>query len=192
MKKIFALILAISLVACMALSVSAANAPKDLADLDDSGESKTQTIEITLKDNSTQDVATVYHVDVAWANTNLTYTYASNTGLVWDPINHVYKVETNGDEEATGEWNTNEPIKATVTNHSNKAVTATLTGVDVMMGEMKNGVTFDCDTTTFTLASADKGDSLGAPTAAPEDTFEITVSGKPQGSFKIGFTIAIQ
>ena len=182
MKKIFALILAISLVACMALSVSAANAPKVDADFDDAGDSKTQTIEITLDSKSTEEVATVYHVDVAWANTNLTYTYESNTGLVWDPINHVYKVEG----EVTGTWD-NATITATVTNHSNKGVTATLTG----LGE-QNGVTFACADTELDLATADAGDSLGNPTAAPEETFAITVTGKPQGSFNIGFTITIQ
>ena len=182
MKKIFDLILAISLVACMALSVSAANAPKVDADFDDAGESKTQTIEITLDSKSTQETATVYHVDVAWANTDLTYTYESNTGLVWDPINHVYKVEG----EATGSWGENATITATVTNHSNKGVEATLSGLGT-----KNGVTFACVDDTLELATADAGDSLGNPNAAPEKTFAITVSGKPEGSFAVNFTITI-
>lgn len=189
MKKIFALVLALSLVACMVLSVSASNAPLENPTINSAAGSSQGQVEIALENNitSTETVEKVYHVDVAWANTNLTYTFENdeNTTLTWDPQTHTYVVTTTENETSAGGWE-NDTITATVTNHSNAAIKATLGGLETV-----NGVTFACAGSSFELASADTDDRLGKPTAADEKAFSITVSGVPTAAFTIDFTITL-
>ena len=187
MKKIFALVLAISLVACMALSVSAADANEG---------ANSETIYISLNaDTTTAEATKVFSVDLEWANTNLVYQYSEvNTKLVWNPETHTYTVvakEEGG--QVTGGWvvendavaETTE-ITATVTNHSNKPITATLSGL-----ENKNNVTFAADQSTLTLESADVAARLGDDDLADSKTFTVTVGGIPTGNFTINFTITL-
>ena len=188
MKKIFALILALSLVACMALSVSA-----DTIDMEETDNS-TGTVTISKKTSAGGDTeldeAVVYSVDVAWANTALVYQYQEagvTNQLVWDPASHTYTLLINESQAAGGDWTTSDPITATVTNHSNEAVTATLTGTGT-----QNGVTFACTDSEEVLANAAEGASLGDVTKAPAHTFEITYTGTPAKSFTIDFTITIE
>lgn len=181
MKKIFALVLALSLVACLALSASA---------ITPANGSLTGEVSISLKNDSTstETAETVYNVDVAWANTAFTFTYtnAENSELKWDPASHTYTVETEDDVAAEGTWSTNDPITATVTNHSNADITATLSGVTE-----QNGVEFGFDASAQTIARADQGESLGDRSQAPKHVFEIAVSGTPEGSFTVDFTLTI-
>ena len=186
MKKIFALILALSLVACMALSVS--------ADTIDNTEESTGTVTIDKKTSAGEDIeldeTVVYSVDVAWDGTALEYQYTEDgatTQLVWDPASHTYTLLTNENEAARGDWTTSDPITATVTNHSNEEVTATLTGTGT-----QNGVTFACAESAVVLANAAEGASLGDATKAPTHTFNITYEGTPAKSFEINFTITIE
>ena len=187
MKKIFALILALSLVACMALSVSA-----DTIDMDETDNS-TGTVTIDKKTSAGEDIVldetVVYSVDVAWGGTALEYQYTeagATNELVWDPGSHTYTLLTSGNQAVGGDWTTSNPITATVTNHSNAAVTATLTGTGT-----QNGVTFACTDSEEELASAAEGVSLGDVTRAPTHTFNITYTGTPAKSFTIDFTITI-
>ena len=188
MKKIFALILALSLVACMALSVSA-----DTIDMEETDKSE-GTVTINKQTSTGGDTelneAVVYSVDVAWGGTALAYQYTEDgvtNELVWDPGSHTYTLLTSENKAARGDWTTSAPITATVTNHSNAAVTATLTGTGT-----QNGVTFECTDSVEELANAAVGASFGNVNEAPAYTFEITYRGTPAKSFTIDFTITIE
>lgn len=185
MKKFLTLLLALSLVACMGMSVSAAET-FDTDDFAAGNPVSSQVVNINLQeDGSGNTPATVYKVDVEWAGTNLTYTVTnSSEALVWDPVNHVYKVAEG--ETANGDWGDSK-VTATVTNHSNTTVEAVLTGLVTT-----EGVGFTSNRDDVVLASADEGDSLGLPSAAPAITFEITPTGTPAKDFTINFTITLK
>jgi|GEM_PF-1871511 len=106
----------------------------------------------------------VYMVDISWGSMTFTYTAAS-TGT-WNPTTHTY------DGVTAAKWTCAENAnKITVTNHSNAAVTATITESNVT-----EGITFAWDKTTLELATADNGENgaAGTPTTA---SALLTVSG---------------
>ena len=55
----------------------------------------------------------------------------------------------------------------------------------------QNGVEFGFDASAQTIARADQGESLGDRSQAPKHVFEIAVSGTPEGSFTVDFTLTI-
>lgn len=112
MKKIFALILAVMMIATMSVTAFAAESPANVTT--DGG---TATINVSGTYNAGDAADDVISVDVAWAGMEFTYNAASEG--TWNPKTHNYDGAT-----AAG-WSTNKGT-ITVTNHSNVAVTATL------------------------------------------------------------------
>lgn len=197
MKKLLVLVLALSLVACMALSVSAAK-------IEDSDGSNSVTAQINLTneyenvggENIAADI--VYAVDVEWANTVFEYTYVTVAGetatkiLTWDPDNHEYIVNTESSssiDTSKSTW-TDNGATVTVTNHSNADVTATVTVAD-----NDAGVTFTVKRGEENVASAELEDAYvhayqnfdGADSAM----FTITASGAPTTSFTVDMTVTL-
>ena len=103
MKKILALILALSLV--MSLNISAFAATVGIGD---------QNIDVEGKYQDNTAVPTVYSVDITWGA--MQFTYTESGAMNWNPANHTYS-----DNTSTG-WIANGNT-VTVTNHSNAAVT---------------------------------------------------------------------
>ena len=178
MKKIAVLLLALSLVFTMAFSASAAGEMTGVG-------STAQTVTINLADGvGGTETETVYYIDVAWANTTLTYTLTDAEEVIeWDPHNHVYKVSEGANAEA-GVWS--EPMKLTIVNHSNIGIHAEITGMGDF-NEMHLGASAD----TADLPAADEGDSLNNPGKAPTFTFTITPSGIPTTNFTTNVTLTI-
>lgn len=196
MKKFLTLLLALSLVACMSLSVSAETVTFDNDDTDafKAGNlTSSSAVSINLKESTAgTDAGIVYKVDVTWAGTNLEYTIENGEDvMVWNPNNHTYEVK-NGEEgvqDVQGSW-TKDTVTATVVNHSNTAIEATLTGL-----AGTNGVSFTAPNgDNVTLPSAAEGDSLGNVGAAPSFAFEIkpTPTSIPTSDFTINFTITLR
>ena len=187
MKKIFALVLALSLVACMALSASADTIKTE-------GGSHSVTAQINLKgsDGSTGDATEiVYAVDVVWAGITFAYTYTSTSSdnvLTWNPGTHQYEVIGESASTTTGSW-TDDTATVTVTNHSNAKVTATVT-----VAENDAGV-------IFTVTGGDNGASTTLEDAsecayqkvdaADSVEFTITATGAPTESFSVAMTVAL-
>lgn len=104
MKKITALILALTLVMSMSITAFATTVDTGDQDIDVKGK---------YLDNST--TPTIYSVDVTWGAMEFTYTESGT--MTWNPADHTYTDSTSATWVANG--NT-----VTVTNHSNAEVTA--------------------------------------------------------------------
>lgn len=150
MKKILAVVLSILLVLSMATTVFA-TAP---------GESKN--IDVTGKYNSITTEATVYSVDITWEN--MTFTYNETTEKVWNAENHTYTTDTAGAWDKTS-------ASITITNHSNAAVTASVSYTPVA----DTGITGTLNTTQKTLTAGVEG----KPDEADTLIAVLTISGKP-------------
>jgi hypothetical protein len=190
MKKLFVLVLALSLVACLAVSASAATI-KDV----DATDSATATIKLNATVDGGASTKTVYAVDVEWADTAFTYTYVGgNTGevLTWNPETHQYEVLSGAETGATSGW-TDSTATVNVTNHSNAVVTATLT-VDEPAdgtGNVEFAVTSDDangaskalrDASEFAFQNYDGADKV---------TFTVTASGTPTKSFSVAMIVSL-
>ena len=198
MKKLLVLVLALSLVACMALSVSADNK------ITTSTGSNSVTAQINLT-NEYENVggeniaaATVHSVDVEWADTVFEYTYVTIAGetatkiLTWDPDNHEYIVNnasSSSIDTSKSDW-TAKDATVTVTNHSNAEVTATVTVAD-----NDAGVTFTVTGGDDDGASAELADASVVAyqntDAAAKATFTISASGTPTTSFTVAMTVTL-
>ena len=132
MKKLFATLLAVAMLASMTVTAFAAET-----------NTGTQDTEITVNGSFVSGTAgaETISVDVEWDAMDFTYTAPSQGA--WDPTTHTYVGATEGG------WSNNAPA-ITVTNHSNVAVNATLdftANVDGVVG-------------TFTEASGTANDNI--------------------------------
>lgn len=113
----------------------------------------------------------VYKVDVAWGNMEFVYN-AATIKKTWDPSTHTYKEET---PEVKGSWSNDlNSNKVTVTNHSNKALTAT---VSAQIKQGFEGISAYVDSAILILSDASIGATdvvAGTPTTG--DAI-ITLSG---------------
>lgn len=151
MKKILAFALVLAMTMALSLSVCAATIE---------GDDRTASEVITITNSISGDGATVYKVDVEWTNT-----FSITTVGKWDPESHTYVGDTSG---ATSTLNGTGNVK--VTNHTNKAITATLTFDNVDSNiEVEAGAPIN-------LADASQGDSYGNPSKAPTDNISITAT----------------
>ena len=149
MKKLFATLLAVAMLASVSVTAFAAETNNG-----------TQDTEITVNGSFVSGTAgsSVISVDIAWDAMDFTYTAASQG--TWNPATHAY------DGATAGGWSDNTPA-ITVTNHSNVAVNATLgftadvTGVIGTFTEA-SGTAND---NVLELATAEGTEVANAPTA---------------------------
>lgn len=147
MKKIISLVLAL----IMALSLTTVAFAVTL-----DGTNKTVSTDVTGTYKPGDATATVYSVDIAWADLSFTYTDASQG--TWDPTAHEYTGATEASWAGKG--------TITVTNHSNAGITATpsfaaKTGFDAFQLIFSD---------PLTLASADNAEhtaTIGEITVTP-------------------------
>ena len=153
MKKVFALVLTIALIATITVASFA-------ADFNTSAGTDTKNLTATYLSGASDEA--VYSVNVAWPNMTLEYDAGTKT---WNPDRMDYVADDNGD------WvEGKDSLTITVSNASNKAVSATMS----VSNKADTGVTVSVDgNATKTLASA-----VGE-TEAVADTFTLSVSGTP-------------
>ena len=108
MKKLFATLLAVAMLASVSVTAFAAETNHG-----------TQDTEITVNGSYVSGAAgsSVISVDIEWEAMN--FTYSATSEGTWNPATHAY------DGQTEGGWSDNTPA-ITVTNHSNVAVNATL------------------------------------------------------------------
>ncbi len=148
MKKLFALVLAVMMIATMSVTAFAAT-----------NEGGDTSINVKGTYVAAQGAGEKISVDVEWAG--MEFTYTEGTAGEWLPNEHKYAAN------AAGAWSDNKGT-VTVTNHSNVAVTATLSFAPAV-----DGVIGTFDKNTLALASAENT----AVAEAPNDTAQFGISG---------------
>lgn len=164
MKKIFALILAVMMIATMSVTAFAAEVTKD---------GGTATITVNGTYDASEGAGETISVLVAWDA--MTFTYTAGAAGEWLPDEHKYA------DAAEGSWST-DTATITVTNHSNVAVTASLawTQNTALTGNITGTFTEDSGTANdnvLALASAAEGESLNNVNKAPTASAEFGISG---------------
>lgn len=156
MKKIFALMIAVMMIATMSTVAFAGEANYVTGG----------TIDVSGAFDAADDAAIVISVDIEWDAMEFTYTEGEKGE--WNPTDHTYG------EDGEGAWSTN-TATITVTNHSNTAVNATLTFAADVTGVIG----------TFTETSGTANDGIlaiatavdTAVDAAPSAEAEFGISG---------------
>ena len=171
MKKLFATLLAVAMLASVSVTAFAAETNNG-----------TQDTEITVNGSFVSGTAgsSVISVDIAWDAMDFTYTAASQG--TWNPATHAY------DGATSGGWSDNTP-SITVKNHSNVAVNATLGFTANVTGVVG----------TFTEASGTENDNVlelataeGTTVAtAPTATANFGISGAAIDADKTLGTITV-
>lgn len=162
MKKVFALILAVMMIATMSVTAFAAESPAT-----NNGGDTAITVKGTYTGGDT--ASDVISVGIAWDA--MEFTYNAGSEGTWNPTTHKY------DNVVAAGWST-DTATITVTNHSNVAVTATLKWE-------KNTALTGTITGTFTETSGTENDSVlalatavgTAYDAAPSASAEFGISG---------------
>ena len=171
MKKILTLTLVVVLAfAMMAISVSA-----EETTLDDVSTNNHTTGDVNVEVLGSEDLQTVYSVDVTWVSLDFTYNFDSTH--LWNPEDHTYS------GTSVGGWANGGSSTITVTNHSNAPIRAKASFSGGASSLTRNDVTATLSNPSFTVNSA-----VGTPPeAAPNGTFTCTVTGVP--SVTTDFTI---
>ena len=115
------------------------------------------------------EAATVYSVDVSWGSMEFTYTDGA-VSKIWNPSTHQY-TESVGE----GSWSNQDGAnKVTVTNRSNKALTAT---VEAATSGSYTGITAKVNNASLSLADASIGASTTVAGTASTASTTISLSG---------------
>lgn len=164
MKKIFALILAVMMIATMSVTAFAAESPATVTT--DNGE-----VEIAVNGTYSAGGTAETKISVVVSWDAMTFTYTEGSQGTWNPETHSYDGTTDGG------WST-ETATITVTNHSNAAITATCSFEATATGVVGK---FDGETTkTLTVASADADayrTAVEGVYPAPSESTEFGISG---------------
>ena len=153
MKKGFALLLTLALVAGFSVASFAAELPA------------AQNKDLAVDYTAATAADTVYSVDIAWDN-DLEFNYVAGTQGAWNPDDHAYA-------DATGAKWDDADVNVKVTNHSNAKVEAS-----IAIENFDGKVTVAANQASATLESAVDT----AVAEAPAFTFVLTVSGVPTES----------
>ena len=150
MKKLFATLLAVAMLASVSVTAFAAETNHG-----------TQDTEITVNGSYVSGAAgsSVISVDIEWEAMN--FTYSATSEGTWNPATHAY------DGQTEGGWSDNTPA-ITVTNHSNVAVNATLgftADVTGVVGTFTEASGTENDN-ILNLATAEGTEVANAPTAS--------------------------
>ena len=170
MKKILAVVLALTMIVGMSLPVFAeVDTDYEVEALDGS-----KSFEVMATYNMVNPDSPVYAVNISWNNVSFAY---EETQGSWDPDTLTYKAE-----EVTGEWSAEEAaVSISVENRSNKAVVATAAWAD---GET------DLADATFTTNGINLQDAVALE--GPENagtivgTVTINDGAKINGATKLG------
>lgn len=168
MKKIFAMILALTLLSMASVTAFAANP------ITTKGGSDSAEVKGTYVAGGT--AATVYSIDITWGSMEFTYTDAS--AGTWNPETHQY------DNTVAAKWScAADANKIQVTNHSNTDVTvqfsyASESGYSEITG------TFSA--AKLNLASAVETEPLNAPSGSATLSLSGALSSEKTTSTKIG------
>lgn len=158
-RKLFVVALALVLTLCMTATAFADAKVETIP--------KNQDIDVTGTYSDTHTSDTVYSVDISWGE--MSFTYSITGAAKWNPATHKY--DTAGENAG---WGATGNIITTV-NHSNKAVNVAFafakdeTNAPNVTGSFNNA--------SYTLPTADEGDSLNDPTKAPTNNSTLTISG---------------
>lgn len=165
MKKILTVLIAI-LVTCLGTTVFA-------TEIDEAEGSASTDVKGTYVTGGTAN--TVYSVNVIWGSMDFTYNDAAPGD--WNPETHKY------DNAGTASWTCDtDANKIAVTNHSNTAVTATLSYTP---GASYTGIGGNFSKSTIALPTA-----VGVlPANAPSDSSLLTLSGALSSSVTSSTTI---
>ena len=118
---------------------------------------------------SEDEAATVYSVDVSWGSMEFTYTDGA-VSKIWNPSTHQYT-----ESGVEGNWSNQDGAnKVTVTNRSNKALTAT---VEATTSGSYAGITAKADKASLSLADASIGATTTVAGTASTDSTTISLSG---------------
>lgn len=192
MKKLFSLILVLTLVLSLATVASAEetdvitnqNGVNDVTDFDENnGASVTGTVTI---DVISAQPDPLYYVVVNWDDLTFSYNFGTDAP-VWNPSDHTYSSAT-----ATGWVNTTANIK--VTNHSNAGI-AVNASFDGNSEKVTNDVRVYLTNNQFTLGTADTDEYRGVTDKGPNATIVVHVDNttKPNtnADFELG-TITVK
>ena len=154
MKKCISLILTFSLILCMGtITVFAAGGSEEGVGQEE------REIGVNAKYVDGTSSADVYSVDLSWGAMEFTYTTTGEH--IWNPVTHEYTTSLTG--IWTGSGNT-----ITVTNHSNKDVTASF--------EYESDTAYSTVTGSFSVDSIDLPSAVDKAIDAAELTDEVTVT----------------
>jgi len=179
MRKIFALILAVLMLAALPVSALATAETGDVNDgagsvgesMDGSGgEVKSTSINVTGKYVAGEPAADVVSVDVSWGAMEFTYSEASEGS--WDPSTHSYQNATPASWTGSGN-------NIDITNHSNVGITASFTFTKAQGSDITGAFSAD----TLTLERAEDNSALDSRKASV--TFTVT-AGKIDGNADLG------
>jgi len=164
MKKIITSIIAVSMMAAISVPAFAADTPASntVTDITDLGDLGNHDVEVKYDDSTNE---TIYSIDIVWGA--MQFNYSAGT---WDPATHSYK----NDDNSAGFTPVEEGAdKVTITNHTNKALKAT---VAYSAEATYNGITGTVTPADATeIATAVKT----AVADAPSKEFKLELGGAP-------------
>lgn len=168
MKRIFVLVLALTLMFSLSLAVHAASI---------TGTGSSDVAEVKVAVTGAGTMPTVYYVTLEWESLTFTYNLAEGSS-VWDPENHNYSSGGSG----TADWVDND-ANITVTNHSNTKIGVEMSFEGGGTTKTVNNVAATLTNHTFdlatgvgrTFAEADKAATTVSVANAPSVRSEFTV-----------------
>lgn len=166
MKKAFALLLTLALIATMTVASFAVEVPAG-----DEGASATLSASYT----SGFDYGVVYGVELDWNGNSMVFKYNAGTQGAWDAENHEYAAPTDAGWEV-------DTLTITVKNHSNAQVYTSVSVRDVAGDDITVAAE---GTTEYTMEQAFIGTSYDDATPY---TFTVKATGTPAG--EIAGTVA--
>lgn len=159
MKKVITSILAVSMLGAMSVTAFAATDNTTLEGGTSGG--KTHDVEVKYDDSTNK---TIYSVDIVWGD--MQFDYSAGT---WNPTTHSYSSDATAGFTAAAEGGD----KVTITNHTNKAVTATVAYTSEASYTAISGTVTPADATPIATA-------VGTETsAAPKQEFTLALGGAP-------------